>query len=304
MKLIALKRIKAVITLRALGAPAAFAAAFVFCAASAALADDSKDAAARGAYVFAAAGCFGCHTDEKNHGAPLSGGRALVTPFGTFYTPNITPDVKTGIGGWSEADFVKAVREGTGPGGKPLFPAFPFTSYARMTDGDLKDMFAYLKAQPTVEKANRPHDVGPPFGWRFLLPGWRFMFHIVDKPVADAAGKSAEWNRGRYIVDALGHCGECHTERNALGGMDFTRYLAGNPKGPEGDAVPALTRRAKRFGAWSVADVETFLETGMDPDGDFAGSAMAEVIRNSTSKLTKEDRRAVAVYLKDLPAGR
>jgi mono/diheme cytochrome c family protein len=264
----------------------------------------SDEAATRGAYVFAAAGCQGCHTDEKNKGAPLAGGRALVTPFGTFYTPNITPDPKHGVGGWSEADFFKAMRDGTGPGDKPLFPAFPFTSYARMTDGDIKDLFAYLKTQAPADKANRDHELGAPFGWRFLLPGWRFMFHIIDKPVADNPNKSAEWNRGRYIVDALGHCGECHTERGPLGAMDMARYLAGNPRGPEGDGVPPLTRRAKKFGAWSISDVETYLEMGMDPDGDFAGSAMAEVIRNTTSKLTKADRKAIAVYLKDLPAGR
>ena len=284
---------------------AALAATAVFATGSIARADaGNADAASRGAYVFTAAGCFGCHTDEKNKGAALTGGRALATPFGTFFTPNITPDVKTGIGAWTEADFFKAMREGVGPGGKQLFPAFPFTSYARMTDNDIKDLFAYLKAQAPVDRANRDHELGAPVGWRFLLSGWRFMFRIVDKPVPDTAGKSPEWNRGRYIVDALGHCGECHTERNPLGGMDMTRYLSGNPKGPEGDGVPPLTRRAKRFGAWSLGDVETYLEMGMDPDGDFAGSAMAEVIRNTTSKLTKADRRAVAVYLKDLPAGR
>lgn len=296
-------------TLRALTFAAACALAFA--AARPASAADipagdpaSHDPAARGAYVFTAAGCLGCHTDEKNKGAPLTGARALETPFGVFYTPNITPDPQYGVGKWTEADFFRALREGVGPGDKSLFPAFPFTSYARMTDGDIKDLFAYLKAQAPVDRPNRPHELGAPYGWRFLLPGWRFMFHIVDKPVADNPNKSAEWNRGRYIVDALAHCGECHTERGPLGAMDQARYLAGNPQGPEGDAVPALTRRAKNFSQWSAGDVETYLEIGMDPEGDFAGGAMAEVIRNSTSKLTKTDRRAIAVYLKDLPGGR
>lgn len=287
------------------------AIAFVLAAAPAVAADGdpapdpaSTDPAARGAYVFAAAGCLGCHTDEKNKGAPLTGARALETPFGVFHTPNITPDPRYGIGAWTEADFIRAMREGVGPGDKSLFPAFPFTSYARMTDGDIKDLFAYLKAQAPVDRPNRPHELSAPYGWRFMLPAWRFMFHIVDKPVPDNPHKSAEWNRGRYIVDALGHCGECHTQRGSLGAMDPARYLSGNPQGPDGDGVPALTRRALSFSQWSVGDVETYLEIGMDPEGDFVGGAMAEVIRNSTSKLTKADRRAAAVYLKDLPGGR
>lgn len=303
-------------TLRTIRSAAGWALALTLAAAAPAAAGDgpagggplgggpADDPVSRGAYVFAAAGCLGCHTDEKNKGAPLTGARALATPFGTFYTPNITPDPQYGVGKWTEADFFKAMREGTGPGDKPLFPAFPFTSYARMTDGDIKDLFAYLKAQTPVDRPNREHELSAPYGWRFLLPAWRFMFHIVDKPVPDNPNKSVEWNRGRYVVDALAHCGECHTQRSSLGAMDPARYLSGNPQGPDGDGVPALTRRAKSFSQWSAGDVETYLEIGMGPEGDFAGGAMAEVIRNSTSKLTKADRRAVAVYLKDLPAGR
>lgn len=263
--------------------------------------DATGDAVSRGAYLFTAAGCYGCHTDEKNQGVPLTGGRRLGTPFGDFYTPNITPDVKTGIGGWSETDFVVAMRTGTGPKGKPLFPAFPYTSYAKISDGDLKDLFAYLQSLPPVEKANRDHNLSAPYGWRFTLPVWQGLFGPNPGPVADNPGKSAEWNRGRYLVDALGHCGECHTPRNPLGAMEPVRYLAGNAQGADGDGVPGLTPRARKFAKWSVGDVETFLESGMAPDGDFVGSTMAEVVNNTTSKLTKADRRAMAVYLKDLP---
>ena len=259
----------------------------------------SADPVARGAYVFQAAGCFGCHTDEKAGGKPLAGGRALKTPFGTFFTPNITPDPQTGIGRWSDADFIRAFREGVRPDGAALFPAFPYTSYTRMTDQDLRDLKAYLFAQAPVSRPNTPHDLRAPFGWRFLLPVWQAM-HLEEGPRPADPSRPAEWNRGRYLTEALGHCGECHTPRNALGALELSRAYAGTPDGPEGDKVPNLTP-AKEMADWSLADVESFLEIGMLPDGDFAGGSMAEVIRNSTSRLTKADRHAIAVYLKSLP---
>ncbi|MGQ9368613.1 c-type cytochrome [Azospirillum sp. ST 5-10] len=264
----------------------------------------SDDPVARGAYVFAAAGCYGCHTDGKGGGAPLAGGRALETPFGTFYSPNITPDPRHGIGAWSDADFRTALREGRGPHGTALFPAFPYPSYTRMSDRDIADLRAYLFSRPAVATPNRPHDLDPPFGWRFLLPVWQWL-HLDAGPRPDDPGKSAEWNRGRYLVEALGHCGECHTPRTLLGGLDRDALFTGNPDGPEGDAVPDITQDPDRgIGAWSVGDLELFLEIGMMPDGDFAGGAMGEVVTNSTSKLTREDRHAMAVYLKSLPADR
>ncbi|PWC33206.1 cytochrome c [Azospirillum sp. TSO35-2] len=260
------------------------------------------DAAARGAYIFQAAGCLGCHTDEKAGGAPLAGGRALVTPFGTFYTPNITPDPVNGIGRWTDADFVRAFREGKRPDGAALFPAFPYASYTRMTDRDLLDLKAFLATQPAVSAPNKPHDLTPPFSWRFLVPAWQWLY-LTPGPVPDDPAKPPAWNRGRYLVDALGHCGECHTPRSVLGGMDGDRYLAGNPDGPDKDKVPNITStKGKGIGDLSDGDLTLLLETGLTPDGDVVGGAMGEVVRNSTSKLTAADRAAIAAYLKTVPA--
>ncbi|ANC93249.2 diheme cytochrome C-type [Azospirillum humicireducens] len=260
------------------------------------------DPVTRGAYVFHAAGCLGCHSNEKEGGAPLAGGRALATPFGTFHTPNITPDPETGIGRWSDADFIRAFREGVRPDGAALFPAFPYASYTRMTDRDLLDLKAYLFSRPAVAAPNRPHDLTPPFSWRFLLPVWQWMY-LSPGPVPDDPAKPPAWNRGRYLVDALGHCGECHSPRTLMGGMESDRYLAGNPDGPDGDTVPGITSaRSKGIGGWSDGDLTLLLETGLTPEGDVVGGAMGEVVRNSTSKLTAEDRAAIAAYLKTVPA--
>ena len=261
----------------------------------------SANPVARGEYVFAAAGCLGCHTDEKGGGAPLAGGRPLKTPIGTFFSPNITPDPTHGIGGWSDADFARAIRSGHGREGEPLFPAFPYTSYTRMSDRDVADLKAYLFSRPASPAPNKPHDVAPPFGWRFLLPVWQALY-LEEGVLKDDPAKPADWNRGRYLVEALGHCGECHSPRTWMGGIDGSRALAGNPDGPDGDKVPSLLPGPKGLADWSVGDIETALEMGMLPDGDFFGGSMGEVVRNSTSKLTAGDRRAIAVYLKSLPA--
>ncbi len=262
---------------------------------------NADDPVARGAYLFNAAGCYGCHTDEKGGGRPLAGGRALATPFGTFYPPNITPDPDHGIGRWSDADFIRALREGKGPDGATLYPAFPYTSYTRMTDRDLLDLKAYLFTREAVPAPDKPHDLWPPFSWRFLLAGWQWMYLGEQGPRPDDPSKSAEWNRGRYLVDAVAHCGECHTPRTTLGGSDRDRYLGGNPKGPDGAKVPNITPHPKSgIGGWTPGDVTLLLETGLTPDGDVVGDAMGEVVRNSSSKLTAEDRAAIAAYLQSV----
>lgn len=262
----------------------------------------SPDPAVRGEYLFNAAGCYGCHTDEKGGGKPLAGGRPLATPFGTFYPPNITPDPDHGIGRWSDADFVRALREGKGREGEPLYPAFPYTSYTRMTDRDLSDLKAYLFTREAVSTPNKPHELAPPFSWRFALAGWQWLYLNAVGPRPDDPSKPPEWNRGRYLVEAVAHCGECHTPRTALGGPDRDRPLAGSPKGPDGDKVPNITPHPKAgIGSWSPGDIALLLEIGLLPDGDVAGGAMAEVVRNSTSKLTAEDRAAIAAYLKSIP---
>ena len=257
----------------------------------------------QGEYLFRAAGCAGCHTDEKNKGAPLAGGRALHTPFGTFYTSNITPDPDTGIGRWSEADFVRALRDGISPQGEHYYPAFPYTSYTQLTDTDLRAIWTYLRSLKPVHQANKPHELPWYLRWRATLWIWKMMFFkpgSYDEPQADQA---PAWNRGAYLVKAVTHCGECHTPRNPLGGFRPSQYLAGNPDGVDDAKAPNITPDRKTgIGKWTKSDLVYYLETGATPDGDYAGDAMAEVIDNSTSHLPNEDRRAIAVYLKSLPA--
>lgn len=254
----------------------------------------------RGRYVFQAAGCLGCHTDKKGGGAPLAGGRALVTPFGTFYSPNITPDPATGIGAWRPADLARALRHGESPDGDPYYPAFPYTSYAGMTDRDIADLYAYLMAQPAVARQNRAHELDFPYNLRFTLGIWQALYHDAAAFQPDPA-KDAAWNRGAYLVRHLGHCGECHSPRGFLGAVDAAQELAGNPAGPEGGKVPNLTPGPGGLGDWSESDIAYALKIGITPDGDFLGESMGEVIENSTGKLTDEDLAAIASYLKSLP---
>ena len=256
----------------------------------------------QGEYLFRAAGCANCHTDEKNKGDPLAGGRALKTPFGTFYSPNITPDPETGIGRWSEADFVRALREGIDDEGKHLYPAFPYTSYTQFTDTDLRAIKTYLFSQKPVRQVNKEHELPWYLRSRASLSIWKMLFF---KPGAfqPQPDQSAAWNRGAYLVTAVAHCGECHTPRNFLGGFKKSRRFAGNPDGVDGADTPNITPDKKTgIGKWSQSDLVEYLETGAMPDGDYAGDAMAEVIDNSLSHLTKDDRKAIAVYVMSLPS--
>ncbi|MAZ04467.1 MAG: diheme cytochrome C-type, partial [Sneathiella sp.] len=184
----------------------------------------------KGAYLTAAGGCYGCHTDVKNDGKPFAGGRPLETPFGVFYTPNITGDPETGIGSWTDEEFLKALKEGIGPSGHPYFPAFPYTSYTKMTDEDALAIKAHLISLPPVVQENKPHDVSPPFSWRWLQWGWRLLF-FDEGPYVPPSDATEQVARGGYLVDALTHCGECHTPRNFLGGSDKSLYLAGAANG-------------------------------------------------------------------------
>lgn len=253
----------------------------------------------RGRYLAVAASCETCHTAEG--GQPFAGGRALETPFGTFYTPNITPDPETGIGRWSEAQFLHALRDGVRPDGADYYPAFPYTSFTKLADSDALAIRAYLSSIPVVRQPNRAHALSFPYSWRFLLGGWKWLF--VDpgrfRPVP---GRSAEQNRGAYLVAAVVHCGECHTPRNSLGAMDGDRFLAGNPAGPDGRSVPNITPDRKAgIGNWSEDDIVQVLTDGRTPTFDEVAGSMAEVVRN-TARLTPEDRRAIAVYLQSVPA--
>ena len=255
--------------------------------------------AERGAYMLAAAGCVACHTVPKD-GAFLAGGRELKTDFGSFFTPNITPDPETGIGNWSDEDFIRAMKKGVSPDGGRYYPTFPYTSYTRMTRQDMLDLKAYLDTVPPVRNAVPDHDLAFPFGIRASMMGWQLLF-FDDTPFEADTTKSDAWNRGAYLVNGPGHCGECHTPRNLLGVVDSGRPLAGNANGPGGDAVPNITPHSSGIGGWSEDDIVSMLEVGLLPDGDFAGGAMTDVIEESTSKLSEDDRRAIASYLLSLP---
>jgi len=257
----------------------------------------------QGAYILTAAGCVGCHTtpSDKKAGVLLAGGRALKTPFGVYYSPNITPDPEHGLGAWSEADFLTALRHGTSPRGEHYFPVFPYVSYTRISERDMRDLWAYLQTVPAVARSEPPHEVSLIFGSRFLAGLWKLIYFKPETLAIDP-GKSPEWNRGAYLVEALGHCGECHTPRGMLGGFQTSKHLAGTNTGPDGDSAPNITPDSDTgIGRWSDDDLDTLFTLGMIPDGDFVGDGMGEVVEN-TAKLTPEDRRAMIVYLRSLPA--
>ncbi len=263
-------------------------------------ANADEAAAKRGEVIFNAGDCIGCHTDVKGGGAPLAGGRPLDTPFGVFFGPNISPDPQYGIGAWSEEEFRRALRQGIGRHGEYLFPVFPFPSFTGMTDGDIADLWAYLKSRPAQKVPSKPHQVSFPFSWRFLQLGWRTLF-FREGPLTPVAGQSPEWNRGRYLAEAVAHCQECHTPRNFLGGLRSSRAYSGNPQGPDNQKTPNITSDAETgIGKWSVDDIATLLKTGQTPDFDFVGSGMAEVVKG-TGALSDADRHAIAVYVKSLP---
>jgi mono/diheme cytochrome c family protein len=260
-----------------------------------------EDLVKRGEYLVYAGGCIACHTDEENQGTPLAGGRALVTPFGTFYTPNVTPDRETGIGAWSDTDFIRAFREGISPNGEHYYPAFPYTAYTGILREDLLTIKAYLFSLEPVQQPNRLHQLPWYASWRASLTGWKWL-NFESGEFRPDPSRSEEWNRGAYLVRHLGHCAECHTPRDLTGGLKRQRELAGNPQGPEEEVVPNITPDdATGIGRWSVSDITYFLESGMLPDGDFAGGAMGAVIDDNTRHLSDEDRKAIAVYLKSLP---
>ena len=252
----------------------------------------------RGELLFHIGGCTNCHTAKD--GALLAGGDAIVTPYGDFFAPNITPDPETGIGGWTLEQFVRAMREGRDPEGRPLYPAFPYTSYTRMADADLAALKAYLDAVPPLRQEAPPHDLRFPFTLRSGLYLWQWLFFTPERFQPDPARDEA-WNRGAYLVLAPGHCGECHTPRTLYGVLDWDRAFAGGRLGKE--RIPNITPSPEKgIGAWSDSDLALFFKLGMTPDGDFVGSDMAKVVNNGTSKLPDADLAAIVAYLRSLPA--
>lgn len=262
-----------------------------------ALAQD--DLVGRGEYLIHAGGCVTCHTAESDDAVPLAGGRAMESPFGTFFSPNITPDPDTGIGNWSDDDFVNAFWEGVSPAGEHYYPSFPYTSYTGVSRDDLIAMKAYLFSLEPVKNANREHDLAWYMSTRVAAGAWKKLNFEPARFIADDS-KDEQWNRGAYLARHLGHCGECHTPRSDLGALQADQEYAGGQLGDEN--IPNITQhRVDGIGRWSVSDIEYFLDIGMLPDGDFAGSSMVDVIEDNTSKLTREDRLAIAAYLKSVP---
>jgi mono/diheme cytochrome c family protein len=251
-----------------------------------------------GRIMFYAGGCAGCHAvpgqEDKTR---LGGGLALKSPFGTFYAPNISPDPNDGIGRWSDADFVTALWKGTSPQGQHYYPALPYTSYQRMTLDDVRDLFAFIKTLPPVAGRVRDHDVMFPFNVRRGIGVWKLLF-LDGQPFKPDPTKSAQWNRGAYLVNAPGHCAECHSPRNFAGAIIASQRFAGAPSLDGEGWVPNITQ--KELADWSEKDISYMLETGLTPDGDSVGGGMTEVVRNC-SQLPAEDRVAIAVYVKSLP---
>lgn len=258
-------------------------------------------AVARGEYLATAANCAGCHTDKDHGGARFAGGRAIDTPFGAFYSRNITPDPQHGIGARTDADFLTALRTGTSPTGAHYFAAFPFTSFTLMTDRDILDIKAYLFTQPPAATVNRPHDVPFPFDMRLAMVPWRALY-FTEGPFVPTLTRSAEWNRGAYLATAVVHCPECHTPRNLLGALESDRHFAGAPVyGPGHNYAPNITGDPHDgIGTWPLANITDLLSLGITPKGDFVAGPMAEVVAG-TAKLTDADRHAIAVYVKSLP---
>jgi mono/diheme cytochrome c family protein len=276
------------------------AAAALLPAAPAGSADETL--VTQGEYLIHAGGCISCHTADEEGAVPLAGGRALESPYGTFYSPNITSDEETGIGGWSDEDFLNAFWNGVSPEGEHYFPAFPYTSYTGITRDDLLAIKSYLYSIEPVRNETRDHHLSFMMS-RYAAGVWKRRYFEPGRFEPDQS-RSKEWNRGAYLVRHLGHCGECHTPRGRFGVPRRDRALTGNPEGPGGEDVPNITADPEEgIGRWSASDIEYFLDIGMLPDGDFTGGLMAEVVENCTSRLTDEDRRAIAAYLKS-PVGR
>lgn len=256
----------------------------------------------RGQGTFWQGGCASCHAAPGATGDArlvLSGGEELVTPFGTFVTPNISPS-KQGIADWSLSDFANAMTHGVSPDGRHYYPAFPYTSYARMQLQDIADLYAFMKTLPPSDNVAGQHKLSFPFTVRRGIGLWKRLY-LSDQPVLTIANATDAIKRGQYLVEGPGHCGECHTPRNAIGGPDKTLWLAG-AKAPEGKGVvPNITGGEGGIDSWSAQDIAYSLESGFTPDFDSLGGSMADVVQNM-SHLQPSDRDAIAAYLKAIPA--
>ena len=260
----------------------------------------------QGKYVFRIAGCAGCHTDETNDGGHLAGGRSFDTPFGTFFSPNISPHPTDGIGKWTLAHFARAMRDGVSPQGQHYYPVFPYTSFTQMGDEDVRAVYSYLMQLSPVAGKNRPHVLPWYMRFRFVNWVWKLLFFRPGPRQIDP-DNTASWNRGAYIVNALAHCGECHTPRNILGAMDRTKELAGTANGPDGDKVPNITRdRETGIGKWTKSDLSMYLITGELGEDSYSSAMglMADVIEDGLQYLRDDDLNAIVDYTFSLRAHR
>ncbi len=255
---------------------------------------------ANGEALFHAGGCASCHAapgqDDRTR---LSGGLKLASPYGAFVVPNISPHPRDGIGGWTDAQFVQAMRAGVSPDGRHYYPAFPYTSYQRMGAADLRDMFAYIRTLPVVEGRTGDHEIAFPYNIRRGLGLWKLAF-LDGKAFTPDPAKPASWNRGAYLVEGPGHCAECHSPRNALGALVDAQRFAGGPSPDGKGTVPNITPHEDGVGGWSQAEMVELLTTGFTPSFDSVGGSMASVVKN-TAALSDADREAMAEYLLSLP---
>ena len=245
----------------------------------------------KGAALAAVGDCAVCHTADG--GRPYAGGRALTTPFGTLYATNITPDAKTGIGSWSEEAFRRAMREGVAQDGSHLYPALPYEHFTHVSDEDLDAIYAFLMTRPPVEAAAPPNKLIPPLGFRPLLAGWKLLF-LHEAPFRPAEGQNAEWNRGAYLVEGLGHCGGCHTPRNLAGGEETGHAFAGGVA--EGWVAPALDGSNPAVKAWTADALYTYLRADLDPQHSAAAGPMGPVTHD-LSQVPDADVHAIATYI-------
>ena len=260
-----------------------------------------------GRYLARAGNCYACHTSDVSE--PYSGGVAFHTPFGTLYSTNITPDRRTGLGEWKFADFYRAMKLGIGKEGQHLYPAFPYTNYAKLNDADIGSLYLFLQSREPVHAPARPNELDFPFSQRQMLAGWKWLYHD-DSAFTPESSKSAVWNRGAYLVEGPGHCGACHTPRNALGAEQTELAFSGGiqmAKTKLGQyrrwSAVNLTSDGSGLASWSVKDIVDYLKTGKS-DKSIVHGPMREVVMHSTRYLTESDLRAMAIYLKDLPARR
>ncbi|UCB54578.1 MAG: cytochrome c [Thiotrichales bacterium] len=260
--------------------------ALISMAASADESEVDRAAIEQGRYLFDAANCYACHTDVDNDGAPLAGGRALESDFGIFFSPNITPDKDTGIGNWSDEDFIRALILGIAPDGHHYYPSFPYLSYQNMNREDILAIKAYLFSQPAVSQKNKPHQLA----WYlsgFTLRIWKLLNDLAAMPV------TYDGSRGSYLVDVLGHCNECHTPRNMLGMLKMQNRLEGN----KALSAPDISTSKNGIGGWDKQELADLFRYGELPDGDYVADHMGEVVDNSTSKWADYDLQAVIEYL-------